>query len=209
MIMFAVLSFIGIKIYGQSQTAQTQAAIDAKTAALDSGAASGSAPGNGRPASPAPDGTVVSSASSDDDSDDGAMASTVLAVYGSLGQDPDIMPNWGAYDTNQTQDDSGADNHESEMWRRQGQGRGKGFNRILDRIWGEALDVDYMCSQPGVAYRFHSPGVQRQDWNPGLNNQPWARNTSFKMSDPTSVFETADDGITPDMGDDGDDGMDE
>jgi hypothetical protein len=202
MIIFAVLAFVGIKLYSQqkiSPTASTQAAAANSNNAVS---ASGIAPAV-MPASPAPPpsiGNVASSqptAPSSDDGDDGAMSDTAQAVQSSfMGNEPSVGPQSGDFDSNETQSSSGADNAASNMWRMNTKNNG-GINRILDRIWSECLDVDYVSAQPGVAFYYQPPGVSRQDWNPNLNNQPWARNRSFTMTDPTSSFETEDDGETP------------
>lgn len=214
MIIFAVLSFIGIKIAAQAQASQTTAATAAATSAGNSQASAGNAPTNFMPASPAPIATDPSQAqapvaSTDDgsgDDDDGAMSGTAAAVSGAFTDTTDIASGLGNFDTNETQSSSGSDNAASDSYRSLSRGKGQNYNRVLDRLWNECLDVDYMCSQPGVAaHRFHAPGVQRQDWNPSLNNQPWARNQSFAGTDPTSYFETDDMGITPSIDNDSDD----
>lgn len=214
MIIFAVLSFIGIKIAAQAQASQTSAALSAANSAGVATAGAGTAPSTGMPASPAPvamdasqAGAPVSSSGDDtDDNDDGAMSGTANAVSGAFTDTTDIASGLGNFDTNETQSTSGADNAASGAYRSMSRGMGQNYNRVLDRIWNECLDVDYMSSQPGNAiHRFNAPGVQRQDWNPSLNNQPWARNKSFQGTDPTSYFETDDMGITPSIDNDSDD----
>jgi len=196
MLIFLIGSFVGLKLYQQQKTAVAGTTAAAQSAAGAQSASSGVAPDNGMGASPSPPAGSLTGAASVmaaplGSDDDGSMAGTVQATQGASSDGP-VSGFIGSFDQNVTQDDSGADHAGSAAWRLRG-----GINAVLDRIWAESMDVDYMCSQPGVAYRFEPPGNMRQDWNPGLNNQPWSRNTSFQATDPSGAFDTEDNGYGP------------
>lgn len=194
-------AFVGIKAYGAKMNEWLAPAGQAAvTTAQQTAAGAGSAPGNTMGASPSPAGggpppVATDDGGESDDGDDGAMTATVMAVTGAVNAGaPGVGP--GDFDLNETQSSSGSDNAASHLWRRRGPAGG--INRILNRIWREVLDVDYVSAQPGIAYYYAPPPVTRQDWNPALNNQPWSRNDSFMSSDPTSYFEADGDGVPSD-----------
>lgn len=200
MFVFVVLAFVGLKAYQTAQTAPLTT-VEEQNASLAASQASGVAPANGMPSSPSPQvplGTTIAqnmNMGGDDDSDDGAMTATVMATSISEGPEPRVMSDQSLFDTNETQATSGQDNPHSMAFRVQGYPKNNKSSK-MDEIWKDACDASYISSQPGIQNYFHAPGIQRQDWNPSLNDQPWARNTSFKSSnDPTSHFDTDEDGI--------------
>lgn len=199
----SLLGFIALKLYGINLIARPATAQAAnRSAALTTGM-SGIGPANGNPANPGPpigagNATIGAASPQGEEDDDGQMAGTVAGLTGAMGADPTVMPGAGDFDTNETQATSGAENPSSDLWRATTQKRGSNENRILEQYWAEAMDVDYMCAQPGILYQFQPPPVSRQDWNPQFNNQPWARNKSFALTDPTQEFDTDDEGYGPD-----------
>lgn len=199
MFVFVVLSMIGLKAFSTAQNGGIPAdTADEQNASLAASNASGVAAPNGMPASPSPQANSSISQGvnvGDDDNDDGAMTATVMSTQMSESPEPMVMSDQSLWDQNETQATSGQDNPHSQAFRTQGYPRNNKSNR-MDRIWRDACETAYISSQPGIQNYFHAPGMTRQDWNPALNDQPWARNTSFKRSnDPTSDFETDDDGI--------------
>lgn len=143
---------------------------------------SGSAPDNGQSASPS--GAMLTGESYDDD-DDGSMSDTVAMTDQASGDSMDGV------DINQTQANSGSNTAVTAAWHPPV--AMKGYNRVLDRVWDDVLDVDYISPSPEVQFRFNPPPSFRQDNKSRFNNQPWARSMAFQGSDPTAHFETDED----------------
>lgn len=189
LILFALGSFLALKGYAQAKPGPSGvAAANAINAASIAAAASGSGPSNAMLADPSPDGTPAASQDVDSEfEDDGGPMGATLSAVGSASSDSDP----GMFDQNVTQETSGINNAGSHLWKPPLAGRQ--WNRVLNEVWDDVLDVDYISAQPGIAFPFTAPHMTRQDNNPNFNRQPWARSQAFQQVDPTSEFET--DGI--------------
>lgn len=202
LILFALGSFLALKGYAQAKPGPSGvAAANAINAASIAAAASGNAPTNAMLADPSPDGAAAADADVDSEFEDdsGPMFATLASVAQASS---DSAP--GMFDQNVTQETSGINNAGSHLWKPPLAGRQ--WNRVLNEVWDEVLDVDYISAQPGIAFPFQAPHMTRQDNNPNFNRQPWARSQAFQTTDPTSEFETdPEDPRVPDYDEDGDD----